>query len=162
MKNLTPAELAAVGAVDRDRIADDLAALVAVPSVTGDEAAVQTEVALRMTEADGAGDEERPAPPAHGARPGHGARRPAHEVAHGSVEDDRIAGRRNVPAPADGEQACVRHQIADRLAVVVRDALVGVAVDDESGALHAPREVPHVVAGPAAPLPAQDLAARGP
>jgi acetylornithine deacetylase len=51
MKNLRPAELAAVGAVDRDRIADDLAALVAVPSVTGDEAAVQTEVALRMTTA---------------------------------------------------------------------------------------------------------------
>jgi acetylornithine deacetylase len=51
MKNLTPAELAVVGAVDRDRIADDLAALVAVPSVTGDEAAVQTEVALRMTTA---------------------------------------------------------------------------------------------------------------
>ena len=38
MKNLSPAELAAVGAVDRDRIADDLAALVAIPSLTGDEA----------------------------------------------------------------------------------------------------------------------------
>ena len=51
MKGLTPAELAVVGAVDRDRIADDLAALVAIPSVTGDEQAVQTEVALRMTTA---------------------------------------------------------------------------------------------------------------
>ncbi|HEU0193254.1 MAG TPA: ArgE/DapE family deacylase [Gaiellales bacterium] len=51
MKNLTPAELAAVGAVDRDRISDDLAALVAIPSVTGEESAVQTEVALRMTTA---------------------------------------------------------------------------------------------------------------
>jgi acetylornithine deacetylase len=51
MKNLTPAELAVVGAVDRDRVADDLAALVAVPSLTGREGAVQTEVALRMTTA---------------------------------------------------------------------------------------------------------------
>jgi acetylornithine deacetylase len=51
MKNLAPAELAAVAAVDRDRIADDLAALVRVPSVTGDEAAVQTEAALRMATA---------------------------------------------------------------------------------------------------------------
>jgi acetylornithine deacetylase len=51
MKNLSPAELAVVSAVDRDRIADDLAALVAVPSVTGDEFEVQTEVALRMTTA---------------------------------------------------------------------------------------------------------------
>jgi acetylornithine deacetylase len=51
MKNLTPAELAVVGAVDRDRIADDLAALVAIPSLTGREGAVQTEVALRMTTA---------------------------------------------------------------------------------------------------------------
>lgn len=51
MKNLSPAELTAVGAVDRDRIADDLAALVAVPSVTGEEGEVQTEVALRMTTA---------------------------------------------------------------------------------------------------------------
>ncbi len=51
MKNLTPAELAAVAAVDRDRIADDLAALVRIPSVTGDESAVQTEAALRMATA---------------------------------------------------------------------------------------------------------------
>ena len=51
MKNLTPAELAVVSAVDRDRIADDLAALVRTPSVTGDETAVQTEVALRMATA---------------------------------------------------------------------------------------------------------------
>ena len=51
MKGLTPAELAVVGAVDRDRIADDLSALVATPSITGDEGAVQTEVALRMTTA---------------------------------------------------------------------------------------------------------------
>lgn len=51
MKGLTPTELAVVGAVDRDRIADDLSALVAIPSITGDEGAVQTEVALRMTTA---------------------------------------------------------------------------------------------------------------
>jgi acetylornithine deacetylase len=51
MKNLAPAELAAVAAVDRDRIADDLAALVRIPSITGDEAAVQTEAALRMATA---------------------------------------------------------------------------------------------------------------
>ncbi len=51
MKNLTPAELAVVANVDRDRLADDLAALVAIPSLTGDEGAVQTEVALRMTTA---------------------------------------------------------------------------------------------------------------
>ena len=51
MKNLSPAELAVVGAVDRDRIADDLAALVRIPSVTGDESAVQTEAALRMATA---------------------------------------------------------------------------------------------------------------
>ena len=35
MKGLTPAELAVVGAVDRDRITDDLTALVAIPSITG-------------------------------------------------------------------------------------------------------------------------------
>ncbi|MGN6377468.1 MAG: ArgE/DapE family deacylase [Gaiellales bacterium] len=51
MKNLSPAELAVVSAVDRDRIADDLAALVGIPSVTGDEFEVQTEAALRMTTA---------------------------------------------------------------------------------------------------------------
>lgn len=51
MKNLTPAELAAVAAVDRDRIGDDLAALVRIPSVTGEEGAVQTEAALRMAHA---------------------------------------------------------------------------------------------------------------
>jgi acetylornithine deacetylase len=51
MKNLTPAELAVVAAVDRDRIADDLAALVRIPSITGDESAVQTEAALRMATA---------------------------------------------------------------------------------------------------------------
>ncbi len=51
MKNLTPAELAAVAAVDRDRIAADLQALVRIASVTGDEAAVQTEVGLRMATA---------------------------------------------------------------------------------------------------------------
>jgi acetylornithine deacetylase len=51
MKNLTPAELAVVAAVDRDRIGDDLAALVRIPSVTGEEAAVQTEAALRMAHA---------------------------------------------------------------------------------------------------------------
>jgi acetylornithine deacetylase len=51
MKNLTPAELAVVAAVDRDRIADDLQALVRVPSQTGSEDAVQTEAALRMATA---------------------------------------------------------------------------------------------------------------
>jgi acetylornithine deacetylase len=51
MKNLAPAELAVVATVDRDRIADDLSALVRVPSVTGDEGAVQTEAALRMATA---------------------------------------------------------------------------------------------------------------
>jgi acetylornithine deacetylase len=48
MRNLSPRELAAVGAVDRDRIAADLAALVQIPSLTGDEDAVQTELGLRM------------------------------------------------------------------------------------------------------------------
>jgi acetylornithine deacetylase len=51
MKNLTPAELAAVAAVDRDRIAADLTALVRIESVTGNESAVQTEAALRMATA---------------------------------------------------------------------------------------------------------------
>ena len=51
MKNLTPAELAVVSAVDRDRIAADLQALVRIPSVTGDETAVQSEAALRMADA---------------------------------------------------------------------------------------------------------------
>jgi acetylornithine deacetylase len=51
MKNLTPAELAVVASVDRDRIAADLQALVRTPSLTGDEGAVQTEVALRMATA---------------------------------------------------------------------------------------------------------------
>ncbi len=51
MKNLTPAELAVVAKVDRDRLTDDLAAIVAIPSLTGEEGAVQTEVALRMTTA---------------------------------------------------------------------------------------------------------------
>jgi len=51
MKNLTPGELAAVAAVDRDRIADDLTALVRIESVTGNESTVQTEAALRMATA---------------------------------------------------------------------------------------------------------------
>ncbi len=51
MKGLTPAELAVVAAVDRDRIGADLAAIVQIPSLTGDETAVQTEAALRMTTA---------------------------------------------------------------------------------------------------------------
>jgi acetylornithine deacetylase len=51
MRNLSPAELAVVGLVDRDRIADDLAALVSIPSLTGGEGPVQTEAALRMTTA---------------------------------------------------------------------------------------------------------------
>jgi len=51
MKNLSPTELAAVAAVDRDRIADDLTALVRIESVTGNESAVQTEAALRMATA---------------------------------------------------------------------------------------------------------------
>jgi acetylornithine deacetylase len=51
MKNLSPAELAAVAAVDRDRIGDDLTALVRIESVTGNEQAVQTEAALRMATA---------------------------------------------------------------------------------------------------------------
>ncbi|HUZ83894.1 MAG TPA: ArgE/DapE family deacylase [Gaiellales bacterium] len=48
MRNLTPRELAAVAAVDRDRIAADLAALVAIRSLTGEEGEVQSELALRM------------------------------------------------------------------------------------------------------------------
>ena len=51
MKNLTPAELAAVGAVERDRIAADLAAIVAHPSLTGSEGEVQTEIAWRLAAA---------------------------------------------------------------------------------------------------------------
>jgi acetylornithine deacetylase len=51
MRNLSPAELAVVGAVDRDRVVDDLQALVRIPSLTGDEGEVQTEVALRMATA---------------------------------------------------------------------------------------------------------------
>jgi acetylornithine deacetylase len=51
MKNLTPAELAVVSTVDRDRIADDLQALVRCASVTGNESGVQTEAALRMATA---------------------------------------------------------------------------------------------------------------
>jgi len=51
MKNLSPAELAVVANVDRDRVTEDLAALVAIPSLTGNEGEVQTEVALRMTTA---------------------------------------------------------------------------------------------------------------
>jgi|tagenome__1003787_1003787.scaffolds.fasta_scaffold20932552_2 acetylornithine deacetylase len=51
MKNLTPAELAVVSAVDRDRIADDLQALTRQASITGDESGVQTEAALRMATA---------------------------------------------------------------------------------------------------------------
>lgn len=51
MKGLTPAELAVMAAVDRDRIGADLAAIVQIPSLTGNETDVQTEVALRMTTA---------------------------------------------------------------------------------------------------------------
>ena len=53
MKNLTPAELAVVSAVDRDRIADDLAGA-RPPSPQRDRrrvGAVQTEAALRMATA---------------------------------------------------------------------------------------------------------------
>ena len=38
MKNLSPAELAVVANVDRDRVTEDLAALVAIPSLTGTRA----------------------------------------------------------------------------------------------------------------------------
>ena len=98
MKGLTPAELAVVGAVDRDRITDDLTALVAIPSITGDEQAVQTEVALRMTtagleverhDADPGRDRGRPGLPRNGGR------------AHESADRGRPARHRGLRSKGD-------------------------------------------------------------
>jgi acetylornithine deacetylase len=96
MKNLSPAELAVVANVDRDRVADDLAALVAIPSLTGREGAVQTEVALRMTTA--GLDVERVDTPAMELAadpdfPGVEVPRDVHPVVSGRLTGD-AAGRR--------------------------------------------------------------------
>jgi acetylornithine deacetylase len=96
MKNLSPAELAVVANVDRDRVADDLAALVAIPSLTGVEGAVQTEVALRMTTA--GLDVERVDTPAMDLAadpdfPGVEVPREVHPVVSGRLTGD-AAGRR--------------------------------------------------------------------
>jgi acetylornithine deacetylase len=100
MKNLTPAELAAVGAVDRDRIAADLAAVVAHPSLTGSEGEVQTEIALRMTTA--GLDVERVDVPAAALAadpdfPGVEVARDTHPVVAGRL-GDRESGRRAIVA----------------------------------------------------------------
>ena len=100
MKNLTPAELAAVGAVDRDRIAADLAAIVAHPSLTGSEGEVQTEMALRMTTA-GLEVERVDVPAAELAAdpdfPGVEVPRDVHPVVAGRL-GDRESGRRAIIA----------------------------------------------------------------
>jgi acetylornithine deacetylase len=100
MKNLTPAELATVGAVDRDRIAADLAAVVAHPSLTGSEGEVQTEVALRMTTA-GLEVERVDVPAAELALdpdfPGVEVAREVHPVVAGRL-GDRESGRRAIIA----------------------------------------------------------------
>jgi acetylornithine deacetylase len=100
MKNLTPAELAAVGAVDRDRIAADLAAVVAYPSLTGSEGEVQTELALRMSTA-GLEVERVDTPAAELAQdpdfPGVEVPREAHPVVAGRL-GDRESGRRAIIA----------------------------------------------------------------
>jgi len=49
MKNLSPAELAVVANVDRDRVTEDLAALVAIPSITGSDAEAPALVRPTMT-----------------------------------------------------------------------------------------------------------------
>jgi acetylornithine deacetylase len=100
MKNLTPAELAAVGAVDRDRIAADLAAVVAHRSLTGAEGEVQTEIALRMTTA--GLDVERVDMPAHELAsdpdfPGVEVPRDTHPVVAGRL-GDRERGPRAIIA----------------------------------------------------------------
>ena len=100
MKNLTPAELATVGAVDRDRIAADLAAVVAHPSLTGSEGEVQTEMALRMTTA-GLDVERVDVPAAELALdpdfPGVEVAREVHPVVAGRL-GDRESGRRAIIA----------------------------------------------------------------
>jgi acetylornithine deacetylase len=100
MKNLTPAELATVGAVDRDRIAADLAAVVAHPSLTGSEGEVQTEMALRMTTA-GLEVERVDVPAAELALdpdfPGVEVAREVHPVVAGRL-GDRESGRRAIIA----------------------------------------------------------------
>jgi acetylornithine deacetylase len=100
MKNLTPAELAAVGAIDRDRIAADLAAVVQHPSLTGSEGEVQTEVALRMTTA-GIDVERVDVPAAELASdpdfPGVEVARDVHPVVAGRL-GDRESGRRAIIA----------------------------------------------------------------
>jgi acetylornithine deacetylase len=110
MKNLTPAELAVVSAVDRDRIADDLAALVAIPSLTGDEADVQTEVAMRMTTAglDVTRIDADPAELTHDPDfPGMEAARTSLPLVAGRLEGDRpgprvlLSGHIDVVAPGD-------------------------------------------------------------
>ena len=100
MKNLTPAELAAVGAVDRDRIAADLAAIVAHPSLTG--------VRGRGADRDGAQDDDgrargrarRRAGRGAGGRPGLPGRRGAARRAPGRGGP---AGRRR-ERPAGGHR----------------------------------------------------------
>ena len=95
MKNLSPAELAVVAAVDRDRIGDDLAALVRIPSVTGEEAAVQTEAALRMAHAGLEVTRDRRRPGGVGRRsrlPGMEAPRTALPVVAGAVGSDAPTG----------------------------------------------------------------------
>jgi acetylornithine deacetylase len=110
MKNLSPAELAVVAAVDRDRVAEDLAALVAIPSLTGDEGEVQTEAALRMTTA--GLDVERIDTPAIELAadpdfPGVEVARDSHPVVIGRLGDGDagrrvlIAGHIDVVAPGD-------------------------------------------------------------
>lgn len=109
MRNLAPAELAVVGAVDRDRIADDLAALVAIPSLTGDEGEVQTEVALRMSVA-GLAVERRDVPALELAAdpdfPGVEVARETHPVVAGRMGGASggrvvIAGHVDVVGPGD-------------------------------------------------------------
>ena len=96
MKNLSPAELAVVAAVDRDRVAEDLAALIAIPSLTGNEGEVQTEAALRMTTA-GLEVERIDTPAMELAAdpdfPGVEVARDTHPVVIGRL-GDRDAGRR--------------------------------------------------------------------
>jgi len=137
MRNLAPDELAVVAAVDRDRIADDLAALVRVPSVTGDESAVQTEVGLRMATA-GLDVERVDADPAaiatDPAFPGMEAARETLPVVAGRL--GRRGGRRllvaahvDVVPPGDPEQ-----WETDPFAGTVRDgALYGRGACDMKG-----------------------------
>ena len=120
------------------------------------------EVPLHVAQADGTGDEQGLAPPAHGAHPGSAAGCAGDEVAHGAVEDDGVANAGQVPSATHREHPRVRHERVDLFALGIGHTLVAVAVDDQRRARDPAREVADVVADPAVAAPGDRLAGAGP